>query len=89
MTAPEGFDYRARNNGEVAIFHHGKLAKILRDDNAKTLLNALEKGDKQEVLAEFAGSDAQVARPDGPGSQAGLHGNGAAHAKTEFRRKSV
>lgn len=89
MTAPEGFDYRERKNGEVAIFHHGKLAKMMRDDDAKKFLAALKKGEAQEVMAEFAGSDAQVARPDGPGSQSGLHGNGPAHTKTEFRRKSV
>lgn len=89
MTAPEGFDYRARKNGEVAIFHHGKLAKMMRDDDAKKFLDAVKKGDAQEVMAEFAGTDAQVARPDGPGSTPGLHGNGPAHTKTEFRRKSV
>ena len=89
MTAAEGFDYRARKNGEVAIFHHGKLAKMMRDDDAKKFLAAIKDGDKQQVMADFAGSDAQVARPDGPGSQAGLHGSATAHTKPEFRRKSV
>lgn len=89
MTAPEGFDYRERKNGEVAIFHHGKLAKMMRDDDAKKFLDALKKGEAQEVMAEFAGGDAQVARPDGPSSAPTLHGNGPAHSRPEFRRKSV
>lgn len=89
MTAPEGFDYRERKNGEVAIFHHGKLAKMMRADDAKKFLASLKKGDAQQVMAEFAGNDAQVARPDGPGSAPTLHGNGPAHTQTEFRRKSV
>ncbi|MFV0633382.1 hypothetical protein [Demequina sp.] len=89
MTGAEGFDFRARDNGEVAIFHHGKLAKMLRDDQAKQFLTAVEGGDAQAVMAQAVGNDGQVTRP---GVQAtaggGLHGNGEAHAQRDFRRKT-
>ncbi len=92
MSAPEGFDYRTRTNGEVHIFHHGKLAKMMRDDEAQAFLGSVKDGDAQAVMAEFVGNDGQVARPGGtdkhPAADA-LHGNGDAHARQEFRRKSV
>ncbi|WP_084104712.1 hypothetical protein [Demequina sp. NBRC 110056] len=85
----EGFDYRTRTNGEVAIFHHGKLAKMMRDAEAQKFLDAIKGGDAQEVMAAAVGNDGQMARP---GSQAtsstSLHGNGEAHPHQEFRRKS-
>ncbi len=89
MTTAEGFDYRERKSGEVAIFHHGKMAKMMRGDDAKKFLAALKEGEPQEVMSEFAGNDGQVARAAGPGSSGpSLHGNGQAHQQREFRRKS-
>lgn len=89
MSGAEGFDYRTRTNGEVAIFHHGKMAKMMRDQDAKDFLEAIKDGDKQEVMSRFVGNDGQMSRP---GVQAtassGLHGNGEAHAVKDFRRKT-
>ena len=89
MSSAEGFVYRTRSNGEVAIFHHGKMATMMRGDEAKAFLAALEDGDQQDVMARFAGNDGQVARPGTQAtSTAGLHGNGEAHAVKDFRRKT-
>lgn len=91
MSGAEGFDYRTRANGEVAIFHHGKLAKMMRGDEAATFLAAVKEGDAQQAMADAVGNDGQFARPGvggtGPTADA-LHGNGDAHAPKEFRRKS-
>ncbi len=86
----EGYDYRTRTNGEVHIFHHGKLARMLKDEPAQEFLAAVKDGDAQDVMASFSGRDGQgggVGRgPSGPGTH--LHGNGSAHAPQQFRRKS-
>ena len=90
MSAAEGYDYRTRTNGEVHIFHHGKLAKMLKDEPAQDFLAAVKDGDAQAVMAAAAGNDGQGGgvhgSAQGPGTH--LHGNGAAHAQKEFRRKS-
>ncbi len=90
MSAPEGFDYRTRTNGEVHIFHHGKLARMLKDEPAQEFLAAVKHGDAQEVMAGAVGNDGQGAGvssgPSGPATH--LHGNGPAHPHQEFRRKS-
>lgn len=90
MSAPEGFDYRTRTNGEVHIFHHGKLAKMLKDEPAQDFLAAVKDGDAQRAMADAVGNDGQGAGvstgPSGPGTH--LHGNGQAHPHQEFRRKS-
>ncbi len=65
MTAPEGFEHRERKNGDVAVFHHGKLVKLLRGADAKALLAAMKKGDPQQAMADASG---------GPGSSKPGHG---------------
>lgn len=90
MSSPEGYRFTARTNGEVAIFHHGKLAKMLRGEAAQGFLVAVKEGDEQEVMGAAVGNDGQAARPGG-GPQdldGGMRGNGAAHGHKEFRRKS-
>ncbi|MDN4478607.1 hypothetical protein [Demequina lignilytica] len=86
----EGYDYRTRTNGEVHIFHHGRLARMLRDDPAQDFLAAVKDGDAQEVMAAAVGNDGQGGGVGGPATGPGthLHGNGAAHAPQQFRRKS-
>lgn len=86
----EGYRYGTRTNGEVAIFHHGKLAKMLRDEAAQEFLAAVKEGDEQAVMAAAAGNDGQMARPtSGTGVQGrNVRGDGAAHGHKEFRRKS-
>ena len=90
MSAPEGYDYRTRTNGEVHIFHHGRLAKMLKDEPAQEFLAAVKDGDAQSVMAEAAGSSSHSSGVHGTttGPSAHLHGNGAAHGQKEFRRKS-
>ncbi|SEJ63896.1 hypothetical protein [Demequina mangrovi] len=90
MSAPEGYDFRTRTNGEVHIFHHGKLAKMLREGPAEEFLAAVKDGDAQLVMASAAGNDGQGGGVQGSASGPGthLHGNGEAHGHQEFRRKS-
>lgn len=90
MSAPEGYRFTARNNGEVAIFHHGKLAKMLKEDAAQEFLTAVKKGDEQEVMGVAVGNDGQTARPGGgpQGPDGAARGNGTAHGHKEFRRRS-
>ena len=91
MTGAEGFDYRTRSNGEAVIFHHGKLAKMMRDDEAKAFIKAVKDGDPQQVMADYVGNDGQAQKPGGTGKSTGpdsLHGNGEAHATKDFRRKT-
>ena len=90
MSGPKGFDYRTRTNGEVHIFSQGKLAKMLRDEDAQAFLKAIIDGDAQQVMADAVGASHFGGRspggPSGPGTN--LHGNGASHAPTVFRRKT-
>ncbi|WP_297082188.1 hypothetical protein [uncultured Demequina sp.] len=89
MSGAEGFDFRTRSNGEVAIFHHGKLSKMMRGDEAESFLAAVKDGDAQEAMAAAVGNDGQLSRPGAQAASAtALHGNGEAHAHQEFRRKS-
>ncbi|MDE0571850.1 hypothetical protein ON058_00275 [Demequina sp. B12] len=91
MSGAEGYDYRTRTNGEVAIFHHGKLAKLMREQEAQEFLGAVKDGDAQEVMARFVGFDGQAERPGSTGKHPAadaLHGNGEAHGHQDFRRKT-
>lgn len=91
MANAEGYDYKTRSNGEVAIFHHGKMSKMMRGDEAKAFLKAVADTDAQQAMADAVGNDGQKSRPGGgpqtPGSS--MSGNGSAHTVTEFRRKSI
>ena len=91
--ATDAYKYSTRTNGEVVIFHHGKLAKMLRDEPAQVFLKAIKdaKGaDAQAVMESTAGNDGQMARPTSGTGTSGkaVHGDGVAHAPKEFRRKS-
>jgi hypothetical protein len=90
MPAAEGYDYRRHPTGAVHIFHHGKLATMLKGDAAAEFESALADGDPQEVMASFADSRQRSRPGTGPqGAVSHLGGNGAAHAPQQFRRKSV
>ncbi len=57
MTAPEGFTYKSRKAGDaVAIFHHGRLAKTLKGDDAAKFLTDVEDGDAQMLMAKATGN---------------------------------
>ncbi len=89
MSAAEGFEYRERKSGEVAIFHHGKLVKLMRGAEAKKLIAAAKKGDAQQVMLDAVGE--KVTRRPGNGPIEGgkaLGGDGQAHAHGVFRRRS-
>lgn len=90
MSSPEGYRFTARKNGEVAIFHHGKLAKMLKADAAQEFLAAVTKGDEQDVMGAAVGNDGQKARPGGgpQGPDGAMQVGGNAHGHKEFRRKS-
>lgn len=89
MASPEGFEFKERATGDVAIFHHGRLAKLLRGAEAKTFLAAVKKGDAQALMADAAGGPGG-SRPGGGVTADGkaLGGDGRAHGHSEFRRKS-
>jgi len=93
MSPSQEYRYATRTNGEVVIFHHGKLAKMLRDEPAQEFLAAIKEAEGeagQDVMASTVGNDGQTARPTsgtGPSGKT-LHGDGAAHGHKEFRRKS-
>ena len=93
MSASGDYRFATRTNGEVVIFHHGKLAKMLREKPAQDFLDAIKDlppGEDQAVMAAAVGHDDQMPRPTsgtGPTGKS-LHGDGMSHAHKEFRRKS-
>jgi hypothetical protein len=56
MSAAEGFEYRERKSGEVAILHHGRLATTLRKEKAARFLEDVKTGDPQELMARVTGN---------------------------------
>lgn len=56
MTAPEGFEWSRRKNGDVVVHHQGRLAATLRGRRADEFLAAVEIGDEQELLARLTGN---------------------------------
>lgn len=91
MSKAEGFERRDRPNGDIAIFHHGKLAKLVRGADAKKLAAALVKkdADAQALLVDAAGGPGGARPGTGPlGGGRHLGGDGQSHAHGEFRRKS-
>lgn len=93
MTPASDYKYASRTNGEIVIFHRGKLAKMLKDEPAQQFLAAIKdlpEGEDQDVMAAAVGNDGQYAKPtagSGPSGKS-VHGDGAAHGHKEFRRKS-
>lgn len=56
MTKPSGFEYSSRSNGEVVITHHGRVATVLRGHRAEKFLEAVESGDRQQLMARATGN---------------------------------
>lgn len=56
MSAPTGFEYMVRKNGEVVISHHGAEATVLRGRRAEKFLSQLETRDDQELMARVTGN---------------------------------
>lgn len=87
------YKYASRSNGEIVIFHRGKLAKMLKDEPARAFLAAIKdlpEGEDQAIMATAVGHDDQLPRPTSGTGASGksVHGDGAAHGHKEFRRKS-
>jgi hypothetical protein len=55
VPAPHGFEYEVRDE-EVAIFHHGRRATVLRGRRASEFLVEVERGDPQQLMARLAGN---------------------------------
>jgi hypothetical protein len=54
-----GFAFKARKNGEIAIFHHGRLATTLRRDPARDFVAAVGNtsgADAQQLMARLTGN---------------------------------
>ena len=54
-----GFTYRTRKNGEVEIFHRGRLASTLRGADAKDFLQEAPNAgspDAQQLMARVTGN---------------------------------
>ena len=57
MAAPEGFTHQRRANGDVVVFHHGKVATVLRGAKASAFVAELADGaDPQELMARLTGN---------------------------------
>jgi hypothetical protein len=56
VAGPQGFEYSRRKNGEVVIFHKGRLAATLRGKRADEFLARLSSGDQQQVMARATGN---------------------------------
>ena len=56
MTAPNGFRYEVRKNGDVVILHHGRLASTLRGRKAAAFLDDVDGSDDQELMARLTGN---------------------------------
>ena len=59
MTPPSDYKYASRTNGEIVIFHRGKLAKMLKDEPAQAFLASIKDlpaGEDQAVMAETVGT---------------------------------
>jgi hypothetical protein len=54
--SPQGFEYAQRRNGEIVIFHHGRLAATLRGSRAEKFMLSIRAGDPQQVMARATGN---------------------------------
>jgi hypothetical protein len=54
-----GFAFKARKNGDIAIFHHGRLAATLRRDRARDFVAAVggtSGAYAQQLMARLTGN---------------------------------
>jgi len=56
MTAAEGFTWLRRKNGDVVIFHRGRLATTLRGARAERFVVEVGDGDSQARMARLTGN---------------------------------
>jgi hypothetical protein len=54
-----GFTFRLRKNGDVEIFHHGRLASTLRGNEASDFMQEVQdesSSDAQQLMARVTGN---------------------------------
>ena len=56
MSRPEGFEWQRGSNGDVAVFHHGRVAWTLKGRRAQEFVEDIELGDAQELMARLTGN---------------------------------
>lgn len=58
MAAAEGFRFDRRSTGEVVIFHHGRMATVLRGAKATAFLDEMAANPEreQEAMARLTGN---------------------------------
>jgi hypothetical protein len=56
MSAPEGFTYDVRKNGDVVIRHRGREAGVLRGGRASSFLAEVADDDEQDLMARLTGN---------------------------------
>ena len=55
-SAPDGFTYRVRKNGDVELLHHGRPAGMLRGAAAARFLIDVASEDPQQLMARLTGN---------------------------------
>jgi len=56
VSAPTGFRFNVRKNGEVVISRHGRVAATLRGQRAEVFLDEIKDVDAQELMARMTGN---------------------------------
>jgi hypothetical protein len=56
MASAEGFRFDRRKNGDVVVFHHGRMATALRGEKATEFLAAAATEDPQDLMARVTGN---------------------------------
>ena len=56
MGRAEGFTWSRRKNGDVVIFHHGRVATTLRGGRADEFVEHVVDEDEQELMARLTGN---------------------------------
>lgn len=57
--ADEAFSYTTTKEGRVHIFHHGKLARVLKGSAAQQLLDRVARGDADSAQLAMAKATGQ------------------------------
>ncbi len=56
MGRPERFEWVRRDNGDVVISHHGRVATTLRGRRADEFVEDVGDGDGQDLMARLTGN---------------------------------
>jgi len=56
MSAPTGFSWTRRKNGDVVVTHGGRQAAVLRGNRAEAFVDEAAEGDDQRLMARITGN---------------------------------